>query len=414
MLDIKFIRDNPKKIKEGCRKKQVKCDVDRLLKVDEKRRQLLRETENLKAEQNKISGEGKVDDRQIKKAKELKEKIKKIEPGLEKTENEFNSLMRQIPNLPQEDVPEGKEEKDNKVLREEGGKTKFNFNPKDYLSLAEKLDIIDIERAAKVSGTRFGYLKKGAAMLEFALIQLALETLAKKHFTLVVPPVMIKEKPMAGMGYLDRGAEEVYRLEKDNLYLVGTSEQSIGPMHMDEVLKEEKLPKRYMAFSTCFRREAGAYGKDTKGILRVHQFDKVEMFSFCQPGKSKEEHQLILSLEEELMKLLKIPYRVVLICSGDLGDQAAVKFDIETWLPGQSQYRETHSTSNCTDWQARRLNVRYRTKEGRVNFVHTLNGTAFAIGRTIIAILENYQRKDGTIAVPEVLKKYTNGIKVIG
>ena len=410
MLDIKYIRENPEKVKRGCLKKQINIDIDNLLNIDEKRRKKLQEIEGLKAEQNKVSGK---DEKQIKKAKELKLKIKEIEPELNKTEEEYNKLMRLIPNLPLDDVIEGKSEEDNKVLREEGEKYDFSeFKAKDYLEIAEKIGIIDIERAAKTSGSRFGYLKKEAVLLEFALIQLAIKILGKYNFIPVIPPVMLKREAMEGMGYLDRGADEVYHLEKDDLYLVGTSEQSIGAMHMNEIFHKNDLPKRYMGFSTCFRREAGAYGKDTKGILRVHQFDKIEMFSFCLPENSEKEHQLLLSIEEELMKALKIPYRVINICSGDLGDPAAKKWDIEAWMPGQNQYRETHSTSNCTDWQARRLNIRYKSEDG-VKFVHTLNGTAFAIGRIIISIIENYQQKDGSIIIPDVLQEYMGGIKEI-
>ncbi len=410
MLDIKFIRENPDKIKDACQKKQVDCDIDLLLEVDKKRRELMQKTENLKAEQNKISSQK---DGDIEKAKELKKKIKELEPELKKADEEFEKIMRLIPNPPLDDVIEGKSEKENKVLRQEGEKTKFDFKPKDYLEIAEKLDIIDVKRAAKASGARFGYLKGGAALLEFALIQLAFESLVKEGFTPIIPPVMLNDRSMRGMGYLDRGADEVYHLEKDNLYLAGTSEQSIGAMHIDEVFQEKDLPKRYVGFSSCFRREAGAYGKDTKGILRVHQFDKVEMFSFCKPEDSPKEHKMFLELEEKLMKELKIPYQVIDICAGDLGDSAAKKWDIEAWLPGQNKYRETHSTSNCADWQARRLNIRYKNKDG-IKFVHMLNGTIFAIGRIIIAIIENYQQKDGTIAVPEVLQKYMSGIKKIG
>ena len=406
MLDIKFIRENPDKIKKGCQKKQADVDIDKLLEIDKKRRELLQEIEGLKAEQKKVSGK---DQSQIEKAKELKSKIKEIEPELSKIEEEFNKLMRQIPNVPLDDVIEGKTEGDNKVLREEGKKPEFSdFKPKDYLEIAEKLDIIDIKRAAKTSGSRFGYIKGAATLMEFALVQLAFKILSAQGFIPVVPPVMLKREAMEGMGYLDRGADEVYHLEKDDLYLVGTSEQSIGAMHMNETFQEKDLPKRYMGFSTCFRREAGAYGKDTKGILRVHQFDKIEMFSFCSPEKSEEEHQLLLSLEEELMKALKLPYRVIDICSGDLGDPAAKKWDIEAWMPGQNTYRETHSTSNCTDWQARRLNIRYKAKDG-IKFVHTLNGTAFAIGRMIISIIENYQQKDGSVKIPEALREYMPG-----
>ncbi len=408
MLDIKFIRQNSEKVKEGIAKKQANVNIDRLLELDEEKRQLLSRSESLRAEQKKLGKE------QIEKAQAIKAEIKNIDPKLADIEKELGSLLRQIPNLPLDEVPEGKDDSENAVLREEGKKPEFDFKPKDYLEIAEALDLIDVKRAAKVAGSRFGYLKKEAALMEFALVNLALETLLKEGFTPVVPPVMLKPEMMQAMGYTERGADEIYFLEKDNLYLIGTSEQSIGAMHAGEVFKEEELPKRYAGFSTCFRREAGAYGKDTKGILRVHQFDKVEMFSFCAPEKSKEEHQLLLRMEEKLMQSLKLPYRVINICSGDLGDPAAAKYDIEAWMPGQGEYRETHSTSNCTDWQARRLNVKYRSgKTGKLEFVHTLNGTAFAVGRMLIAIIENYQKKDGSVEVPKVLQKYL-GIKKIG
>lgn len=410
MLNIKFIRENTDKIKEACRKKQVKIDIDRFLELDKKRRELIQEIENLKAEQNKLSQSK----QNIEQAKQIKEKIKPLEPELKKIEEEIEKTMRQVPNPPLDTVPEGKDEKDNVVLREEGKKPKFNFQPRDYLELTEKLDLIDIKRAAKISGSRFGILKGDLALMEFALIKLAFDTLTKEGFIPVVPPVMLNQKSMAGMGYLDRAAEEVYHLEKDDLYLAGTSEQSVGAMHQDEIFEEKDLSRRYLSFSTCFRREAGSYGKDTRGILRVHQFDKVEMFSFTKPKDSEKEHQFLLSLEEKLMAELKIPYRVVQICTGDLGEAAANTFDLEAWMPGQGAYRETHSTSNCTDYQARRLNIRYRRqKDNQLNFIHTLNGTAFAIGRTLIAIIENYQQKDGSIEIPEMLREYM-GKKKIG
>ncbi len=352
--------------------------------------------------------------------KKVDVKSDKLKPKLEKAEEELNDIMLKIPNLPLDDVPEGKDERDNKVIRKWGKIPKFDlpagrqgFKPKDYMEIAEKLDLIDLKRAAKVSGTRFGYLKNEAVLLEFALINLAFNTLTKEGFIPVITPVMLKEESMQAMGYLERGEEEVYQTVRDHLYLVGTSEQSIGVMHMDEIFDEKDLPKRYVAFSTCFRREAGSYGKDTKGILRVHQFDKVEMFSFCHPNKSKEEHKFLLSLEEKLVQALNLPYQVIQICTGDLGDPSAAKFDIECWMPGQNQYRETYSTSNCTDFQARRLNVRYQKLGGNLEFVHTLNGTAFAIGRILIAIIENYQQKDGSITIPEVLRPYMNNLKVI-
>lgn len=406
MIDIKFIRQNPNKVKEGCRKKQVKVDIDKVLELDEKRRNYLKEVEALRFEQKKLGKD------KIERAKKLKAKIKIIEPQLKKTESEFNKLMKQIPNLPQEDVPEGKDESGNVVLREVGRKPKFDFKFKDYLEISQKLDLIDIKRAAKVSGSRFGFLKNEAVILEFALINFVFEELLKEGFIPIIPPVLIKPEMMEAMGYLERQKEEIYFIEKDNLYLVGTSEQIMGPMHSGEILKEKELPKRYIGFSSCFRREAGSYGKDTRGILRVHQFDKVEMFSFAKPEQSIKEHKFLLSLEERLMKALKIPYRVIQMCTGDLGDPAASKYDIEAWIPSEGRYRETHSTSNCTDFQARRLNIRYKDKKGNLSFVHTLNGTVFAIGRTLIAIIENYQQKDGSIKVPQVLQKYTNFKKI--
>jgi len=328
-------------------------------------------------------------------------------------EEEFNNLMYQIPNLPFDEVPVGKDDSENVVLRQVGERTKFNFENKDYLEIAEKIDLIDTKRAAKTSGSRFGFLKGEAALMEFALIRFVMDILTKENFIPVVPPVMLKKEMMMGMGYLQPGGdEETYYLPKDDLYLVATSEQSIGAMHANETFQEKDLPRRYVGFSTCFRREAGSYGKDTKGILRVHQFDKIEMFSFAKPEDSKKEHQFLLSQEEKLMKALKLPYQVINICTGDLGMPAAAKYDIETWIPSQKRYRETHSTSNCTDFQARRLNIRYQKKDGKLEFVHTLNGTAFAIGRILIAIIENYQQKDGSIKVPEALWPYL-GFKVI-
>ena len=419
MLDIKFIRQNATAVKEGCKKKQVEIDIDLLLKLDEKRRKYLKEIETFRAKENQLSNlikkekENQKRTELIQEAQKIKKKTKEEELYLKGVSEEFEKLMLRIPNLPFDDVPVGKDERENKVLREVGSLPKFDFKFKDYLQIAENLDLIDVKRAGKTSGTRFGFLKREAALLEFALVNFAFDNLKKEGFIPVIPPVMIKPEMMKGMGYVERGEEEIYFIEKDNLYLVGTSEQIIGPMHADETFDQIELPKRYMGFSSCFRREAGSYGKDTKGILRVHQFDKVEMFSFSQPEESKKEHQFLLSLEEKLMQALKLPYRVIQICTGDLGDPAASKYDIEAWIPSEGRYRETHSTSNCTDFQARRLNIRYRDKTGELNFLHTLNGTAFAIGRTLIAIIENYQQKDGSILIPTVLQPYLNNLKKI-
>ena len=419
MLDINFIRENAQKVREACEKKNVKIDVDKVLELDKKKRELMTEMETLKAEQNKISRGGKDNTAIFAQAKEIKDKIKSMEPELEKTEAELKGLLLVLPNIPFDDVPVGKDDSGNVVLRKVGKNPTSLFaklrgaKPLDYMELGAALDLIDTERAGKVSGARFGYIKGGLALLEFALVKLVMDTATKEGFTPVVPPVMLKDQMARGTGYFEATDEkEAYYLQEDKMYLVGTSEQSLVAMHADEIFNEKDLPRRYVAFSTCFRREAGSYGKDTKGILRVHQFDKLEMVIFSKPEESKDEHKLLLSIEEKLMKALKLPYQVINICTGDLGRPAAAKYDIEAWLPSENRYRETHSTSNCTDFQARRLNMRYRDKSGKVNFVHTLNGTAFAIGRILIMIMENYQQKDGSIKVPKILQKYC-GFKVI-
>ncbi len=421
MLDINFIRENREKIKENCQKRGVDLDIGRLLKIDKQRRNLLQQVEELRAEKNKATKnipqikEEEEKKKIIKEMQKIDHKEEAINDKLRDKEKEYNELASKIPNLCQAEVPVGKAECDNVVLREEGKKPNFNFKPKDYLALTENGGLIDIKRAAKVSGSRFGYLKGELAQMEFALVRLAFDLVSKEGFQPIIPPVLIRPEMMWGMGYIDTEEDlaERYYLDKDNLFLVGTAEQSIGPMHKDEVFKEEDLPKRYIGFSTCFREEAGSYGKDTKGILRVHQFDKVEMFSFSHPDNSKEEHKIILNLGEELMKELKIPYRVMQLCTGDLSRPSSMTHDIESWMPGQNKYRETHSCSLCTDFQSRRLGIKYKDKkDNKTKFVHTLNGTAFAIGRTLIAIIENYQQKDGSIKVPFVLQKYLN-FKVI-
>ena len=414
MLDINFIRENPQKVKEACKNKNVNVDVDRVLVLDKSKRELMTQMETLKAEQNKISRGGADNQAIFAQAKEIKEKIKAMSPELEKTDEELKKLLLQLPNIPFDDVPVGKDDSENVVLKKVGRPAMQIFHkPKDYMELGADLDLIDTERAGKVAGSRFGYIKGKLALLEFALVKLAMDTVTKEGFTPIIPPVMLKDEMARGTGYFEAGdRDEAYFLPDDNMYLVGTSEQSLISMHASEVLEEKDLPLRYVAFSTCFRREAGSYGKDTKGILRVHQFDKLEMVIFSKPEQSKDEHKLLLSIEEKLMKALKLPYQVINICTGDLGRPAASKFDIEAWLPSEKKYRETHSTSNCTDFQARRLNMRYKDKTGKMQFVHTLNGTAFAIGRVLIMIMENYQQKDGSIKVPKVLQKYA-GFKII-
>ena len=428
MLDIKFIRQNPEKVKKSAEQKGVKVDIDRLLVMDKKRRETMTTLEKISAQKNRASKqipsikEQEKREKIILEMRELDKKSDRLNNELKELDKEFSELMLQVPNIPLKEVPVGKDDSGNIVLRKVGKVPKFNFPPKDYLQISEKLDIIDVKRAAKISGSRFGFLKREAALIEFALINLALENLVnerdsfspfanarviKKKFIPVIPPIMLKEEMARGTGYFETADKrEAYFIPDDNLYLAGTSEQPLIAMHADEIFEEKDLPRRYFGFSTCFRREAGAYGKDTKGILRVHQFDKVEMISFCRPQDSKKEHQFLLKMEEKLMKFLKIPYQVIQICTGDLGMPAAAKYDIEAWLPSENRYRETHSTSNCTDFQARRLNIRYRDKQGKLNFVHTLNGTVFAAGRTLIAIIENYQQKDGSVKIPKILQKY--------
>ncbi len=422
MLDIKFILQYPEEVKKGIKNKGVDPSlVDEVLNLDSKRRELIKKIEALRAKRNianekLLKAPNQEKEEILKVLKEVKIVLSQQEKELKEIEENFKKKMSLLPNLPLPNVPIGKDETGNVAIKEVGKKPFFNFPPKDYIQISENLDIIDVKRAAKTSGSRFGFLKKEGALLEIGLIQFAIELLSKKGFEIIIPPTLIKPELMWAMGYVDRGKEEIYYLEKDNLYLIGTAEQIIGPMYAGEIFNENELPKRIAAFSSCYRREAGSYGKDTKGILRVHQFDKVEMFVFSKPEDSINQHQFLLSLEEEIMQKLGIPYRLINICTGDLGDPAAAKYDIEAWLPGQNEgkgeYRETHSTSNCTDFQARRLNTKYKTKNG-LEFVHTLNGTAIAIGRTIIAIIENYQTKEGFVKIPKVLWKYTNGVKII-
>ncbi len=413
MLDIKFIRQNPEIVKDGCKKKGFDVDIDRLLEVDKKRREVLKDLEEIRAQKNKASKEivktkeeGKKKEI-IEKMRELDKKEEKLSKTFKELDREFKELMLSVPNLPLEDVPVGKDDSENVVLREVGKKPQFDFEPKDHLEIGEKLDIIDVKRAAKISGTRFGFLKNEAVLLEFALINFAFENLIKEGFVPIIPPVLLREEMARGTGYFEAtDRQEAYFIPDDNLFLVGTSEQSLIAMHANEIFEEKDLPKKYVGFSSCFRREAGSYGKDTRGIFRVHQFDKIEMIIFSKPEESRKWHQFLLQMQEKLMQALEIPYRVVQICTGDLGRPTAAKYDIEAWLPSQKRYRETHSTSNCTDFQARRLNIKFKRKNGKLEFVHTLNGTALAIGRTIIAILENYQQKEGFVKIPKVLQKY--------
>ncbi|MFH1460851.1 MAG: serine--tRNA ligase [Patescibacteria group bacterium] len=423
MLDIKFIRENPEKIKEVCQKRGVDCKIDQILELDKKRRELLQETENLKAEQNKLGKDEQTE------AKEIKNKIKELEPELKKIEENLNKLVIKVPNLVADDVPVGKDESDNKVLRKFKEPTEFDFKPKDHMELGLALNLIDTEKSAKISGARFNYLFNEAVLMQFAIIQFVFKTLTDKKiisqlakkvnnpfdkpFTPVLPPVIAKAEIMKKMDRFDP-IEDRYYLEQDDSLLIGSAEHTLGPLHMDEIIKEKDLPIRYLGYSTAFRREAGAYGKDTAGILRRHQFDKAEMETFIQSEHGQAEQDLIVAIQEYLVQQLEIPYQVVILCTGDMGGPDYRQIDIECWMPGQNAYRETHTSDYMTDYQARRLNTRIKRKDGRLEFAYMNDATAMAIGRILIAIIENYQQKDGSIKVPEVLQKYMGGIEKIG
>jgi len=402
MLDINFIRQNPAKVKESQKNRGLDPRlVDKVLAADSERRQLITQIEKLRSEKNKLGRE------QKEKGRKIKEKLKKLEPRLKEVKEKMEEILAQIPNLPAEDVPVGKDERENVEIKKWGQPKRFGFSPKDHLSLGEALDILDVRRAGKVSGSRFGYFKKAGALLEFGLMHYVFTKLAHKGFIPLIPPVIIKKEIEWGLGYTEHGGwEQAYVFDKEGMVFVASSEHSVIPMHKDEVLSPDKLPLRYVNFSTCFRREAGSYGKDTRGLFRVHQFNKVEMNVYTLPEVevSDKECQFLLSLQEEIVQELGLPYRVIKACTGDLPLPNRRMYDVETWFPGQERYRETHSCSNCTDYQTRRLNIRVKTKEG-TKFVHALNATAVT-DRTVLAILENYQQEDGSVVVPKVLQKW--------
>jgi len=406
MINLKDLLKNPEKYRQNMIERNLDQSlIDEIISLKTKINSLTQKRDDIRAFINKFS-KTKPDEKTIKEIKQKKEKLKKIETEIKSLESQLEEKVELVPNLKSPDVPIGKDETDNVILRIWGEIYNFDFEPKDHVELGKIYDLIDIERAGKIAGSRFYYLKNQAVLLEFALINFVYDLLLPEGFIPIIPPVFIKEKYYRGMGRLNQAQkEERYYLPQDDLYLVGSAEHTIGPYFADEILNEKDLPKRFLGFSTCFRREAGSYGKDVRGILRTHQFDKIEMFSFTLPEKSEEEHQFLLSLQEKIMQQLKLPYRVVLICSGDLGFTDYKQYDLETWLPGQNKYRETHSCSNTTDFQARGINARFRRQNGKIEYLHMLNGTALAIGRIIIALLENYQRKN-YIEVPEVLQKY--------
>ena len=413
MIDIKFLREHPDVVRASQKGRGESVElVDQILAIDEKKRAAVTEFETLRQEQNTLSksvGAAKGDEKTalLENAKALADKVKAADTKRAQVEEQTKELLLQLSNLLDTQAPIGGEE-DFLLIEHVGTPRDFDkdgFQPKDHVELGKLLGAIDTERGAKVAGSRSYYLTGVGALLEFALVNYAIQSAVKNGFTPVIPPVLVNPAAMEGTGFLGQAAENVYRIEKDDVYLVGTSEVPLAAMHMDETLPAEKLPLRYAGYSTCFRREAGTYGKDTRGIIRVHQFDKVEMFTFCKPEDAQAEHQRLLQWEKDFLTAMEIPFRVIDVASGDLGSSATRKFDIEAWIPTQGAYREVTSTSNCTEFQGRRLNIRYKDSEG-VKAIATLNGTLVAIPRMIVAILENHQNADGTVNVPAALQPF--------
>lgn len=395
MLDFKSIKNNLADWEKGLKRKGAKVDLVKMIGEWDEYTKILQSVEELRADKNAAAKA-----KDITAGKKIADELGKRELKLKKFEEILEKLSGELPNLPMADVPDGGED-DGKVIESWGKPTQIK-KPKDHIELGKSLDVIDIERGAKASGSRFYYLKNQAVRLEFALVNMVFDIAGKNGFEFLVGPQLLNEKVLASAGYLGQAKDEVYKTQ-DDLYLNGTSEQSMLAYHMDEVIT---VPKRYAAFSTCFRREAGSYGKDVKGIIRTHQFDKIELFSFVAPEDSEKEHEFLVGLEEEILRALEIPYQKILIAAGDLGMSAAKKFDLESWIPSQDKYRETHSCSNCTDWQARRANIRFKNSEGKNEFVHTLNGTGVAVGRLLVALLENHQQEDGSVKIPKALQAY--------
>lgn len=420
MLDIAFIREFPDLVKAGAEKKRLHVDIDRLLEVDRQRRALITEIERLRAERNRQSKAVSVfppDERErlLAATRAITEQLKQSEAALAPLEQEFECLMLQVPNVPAPDVPEGLTEADNVEVRRWREPPAFSFPPRDHMELGEALDLIDIKRAVRIAGTRTYYLKNEAVLLELAVLRFTLDHMIRKGFTPMLVPHLVKDEAMIGTAYFPGGEEQSYHMEKDGLNLIGTSEVPLTAYHYDEILSEAELPKRYAGLSACYRREAGTYGRDTRGIYRIHQFHKVEQVVVCVADEqvSTEEHEGIVRNAEEVLQALQLPYRVVNVCGGDLGLPQVKKYDIETWMPSRQAYAETHSASRFYDFQARRLKLRYRDRQGKMHYAHTLNNTVIASPRILIPLLEIYQQADGSVVVPEVLRPYMGGLERI-
>ena len=408
MIDPQLLKTNIEAIEENLRKRDLDIDLDKLKLLDESRRALKFESEKLRAEQKKLGKEiASASEKEkvilLEKAEKISDKVKSLSEETQQKDEEFFDAWIKIPNIVNSSSPVGKTDEDNKEIKKVG-EPKNIKNPMTHLEIGENLGLIDVERASKISGSRFSYLFGDLVKIQFNLVSYTLNKLSEKGFNPTIPPVLVRENALFGTGFFPDDSDQVYEVQNDDLFLVGTSEVSLAALHTDEIIDMKNLPLRYAGYSTCFRREAGTYGKDTSGIFRVHQFDKVEMFSFCDPEKSNEEHEHILAIEEEILKDLEIPYRVVDVCTGDLGASAAKKYDIEAWIPSQQKYREVTSCSNTTDFQARRLNMRTKNEDGNT-ILHTLNGTALAVGRILIALLENNQQPDGSVTFSDDLGK---------
>jgi seryl-tRNA synthetase len=416
VLDLRLIRSEPERVTAALARRGAAEQVDEVLALDARRRQLLPQQEEAQAERNALSkqigaakgaGEEAEAERLMARVGELKETIEAGKAELERVEADLQQRLLALPNLPDPDAPDGMTEEDAALVKEVGTPPEFDFEPRDHLEIGTELGLIDVEAAARLSGSRFAYLKGDLVLVELALVRFAIELVRAEGHEPVVPPVLVREEALEGTGFLPEARDQIYEVPKDDLFLTGTSEVALAGLHADQILEAGELPLRYSGFSTCFRREAGAAGRDTRGIFRVHQFDKVEMFSFVEPGASGEEHERLLAIEERILGELEIPYRVVNVAAGDLGAPAAKKYDCEGWIPSQSRYRELTSCSNTTDYQARRLGARFRPEEGASPVpVHTLNGTACAVGRTIIALIENRQERDGSFTLPKTLHEY--------
>ena len=425
MLDIKLIRENPEMVKQNLVKRgdMEKLELlEKLIQYDKEWREKTTRLNELRRRRNELTAhianirkEGKDASTEIAEAKKIDNEITALEKDVDALRTQIRDILMVLPNLLHESVPVGKDENDNVPIRTWGELPKFDFPVKDHIDLGLGLDIMDVERAGKIAGARFFYLKREGVLLDLALINFALNEMVKKEYVPIEPPFLMRRRPYEGVIALTDFEDTLYKIEGEDLYLIATSEHPMAAMYMNEVLNAEQLPIKFVGISTNFRKEAGAHGRDTRGIFRTHQFNKVEQFIFCKPEDSWKMHEELIRNAEELIQKLGLPYRVVNVCTGDIGTVAAKKYDLEVWMPAQNAYREAISCSNCTDYQARRLNIRYREKEGAPpkGFVHTLNSTAIATGRTMVAILENYQQKDGSVIIPEALRPYMGGMEKI-